>query len=110
VQSWVNELSGRLAPASVRRCYPVFAQLLDAAVEMGLLTVSPASRVRLPRISRAEMRYLTPPELERLADAIDPRGRALVLVMAWATFAHRRSRRTSPRGYRPARRHSEGCQ
>jgi integrase len=86
VQSWVSELSGRLAPASVRRSYTVLAQLLEAAVEMGLLAVSPAVRVRLPRISRAEMRFLTPVELERLAAAIDIRWRSMVLVMAWATL------------------------
>jgi integrase len=62
------------------------AQVLDAAVEMGLITASPAARVRLPRVTRAAMRFLTPAELEVLAGVIDPRWRAMVLAMAWATL------------------------
>ena len=69
------------------RCsYTILAQVLDAAVDMGLIAASPAARVRLPRVPRAEMRFLTPVELEVLAAAIDSRWRALVLVMAWATL------------------------
>ena len=86
VQTWVSTLSERLAPATVRRSYTVLAQLLGAAVEMGLLEASPSARVRLPRVARPEMRFLTPVELERLAAVIDPRWRPMVLVMAWATL------------------------
>ena len=74
------------APAGVRCSYTILAQVLDAAVDMGLIAASPAARVRLPRVPRAEMRFLTPVELEVLAAAIDSRWRALVLVMAWATL------------------------
>jgi integrase len=60
----------------------------DAAVDGGLVTVNPATRVRLPRITRVEMRYLNrnPVELELLADTITERYRVMVLTMAWATL------------------------
>lgn len=86
VQQWVDELSARLAPATVRRTHVVLAQLLDAAVDRGIILGSPAEGVRLPRIVRDEARFLTAAELERLSLAIDPRFRTMVLVMAWATL------------------------
>lgn len=44
---------------------------------------SPCERVPLPKIERQEMRFLAPPEIARLAETIDPRYRALVLVGAY---------------------------
>jgi integrase len=82
----VDELSARLAPATVRRTYVVLDQLLRAAVEREMIGASPAEGVRLPRIIRSEARFLTAGELECLSLAIDPRFRAMVLVMAWATL------------------------
>ena len=61
-------------------------QLLAAAVEREIITASPAEGVRLPRIVRSEARFLTAAELERLSLTIDPRFRAMVLLMAWATL------------------------
>ena len=86
VSAWVAELSSRLAPASVRRVHVVLAQLLRASVDAGLLAASPADRVRLPRVEASEARFLTPGELEALADAVGTRWRALVLTLAWATL------------------------
>lgn len=70
----------------MRRTFTVLDQLLDAAVDRGLVATSPASGSRLPRPIGHEARFLTPPELERLATVIDGRYRAMVLVMAWATL------------------------
>jgi integrase len=86
VQEWVNQLAARVAPATVRRCYTILAQLLDAAVDAGLLAVAPTGRVRLPRRVRYEARFLTAAELERLADTIREPWRAMVLVTAYATL------------------------
>jgi integrase len=87
VQEWVSALSGRpLAPSTVRRVFTVLDQLFDLAVDLGLVASSPTERIRLPRVTRTEMRFLTPVELERLADTIDKRYRAMVLTMAWATL------------------------
>lgn len=57
-----------------------------AAVDRGVIAQSPARGVQLPRIIRTEARFLTPCELEQLAAAMEPRYRAMVLVMAWATL------------------------
>jgi integrase len=48
-----------------------------------MIAQSPFRRVSLPKIEREEMRFLTPVEIARLADAIQPRYRALVLVGAY---------------------------
>ena len=86
VRQWVEQLSSRLAPSTVRRTYVVLDQLLATAVARGALAANPADGVQLPRLVRREARFLTPRELEELASAIDPRYRAMVLVMAWGTL------------------------
>ena len=85
VQAWVNLLAKRLAPSSVQRSFTVLRQVLDVAVDSGLLAANPASRVRRPRPQRFEAHFLTPDELELLASSIAPRYRAMVLVMAWGS-------------------------
>ncbi|MCU1488768.1 MAG: Phage integrase, partial [Acidimicrobiaceae bacterium] len=86
VQEWIDHLSQRLAPSTVRRTYVVLDQLLAVAVERGIIESSPAKGVQLPRIVRSEAHFLTPSELERLASAIQPGYRTMVLVMAWGTL------------------------
>jgi integrase len=56
---------------------------MGAAVDAGMLAQSPCRRVPLPKVEREEMRFLTPAEVATLADAIDQRYRALVLVGAY---------------------------
>jgi hypothetical protein len=48
-----------------------------------MLAQSPCRRVPLPKVEREEMRFLTPAQVAALADAIDRRYRALVLVGAY---------------------------
>ncbi|MGH9068994.1 MAG: tyrosine-type recombinase/integrase [Acidimicrobiales bacterium] len=86
VQAWVSGLSATLAPSTVQRTYTILAQLLGAAADAGLIAASPATRVHLPRVQPYEARFLNLDELEALADAIDPRYKAMVEVMAWATL------------------------
>jgi integrase len=86
VQAWVASLGTRLSPSSIRRAFTILDQLLDAGVDNGLIVANPAGRVRLPRLDRPEMGFLTPAELELLADTIDIGYRAMVLTMAWATL------------------------
>ena len=84
VRAWVAELSaGPLAPATVQKAYQLLGKVMGAAVDAGMLAQSPCRRVPLPKVEREEMRFLTPAEVARLADAIDPRYRALVLVAAY---------------------------
>jgi integrase len=84
VRAWVAELSaGPLAPATVQKAYQLLGKVMGAAVDAGMLAQSPCRRVPLPKVEREEMRFLTPAEVATLADAIQPRYRALVLVAAY---------------------------
>jgi hypothetical protein len=84
VRAWVAELSGRgLAPATVQKAYQLLGKVMGAAVDAGMVMQTPCRRVPLPKVEREEMRFLTPAEIARLADAIDQRYRALVLVAAY---------------------------
>jgi integrase len=87
VQEWIGALARRpLSPSTVRRVFTILDQLFDSAVDLGFIAASPTERARLPRVTRTEMRFLTPAELEHLADIIDEHYRAMVLTMAWATL------------------------
>jgi hypothetical protein len=56
---------------------------MTAAVNADMVPRSPCREVRLPKVEREEMRFLNPAEVARLADLIDARYRALVLVAAY---------------------------
>jgi len=84
VRAWVADLNGRgLAPATVQKAYQLLGKVMGAAVDAGMVMQTPCRRVPLPKVEREEMRFLTPAEIARLADAIDQRYRALVLVAAY---------------------------
>jgi integrase len=84
VRGWVAELSAKgLAPATVHKCYQLLSKILAAAVGAGMLPRSPCRQIPLPKIERTEMRFLTVAEVRRLADAIGPSYRALVLLGAY---------------------------
>lgn len=86
IQGWVNTLASRRAPSTVRRSFVILAEVLEAAVDGGLLPGNPARRARLPKLQRTEMRFLAPGELEALAEALGPRWRPMLLTMAYATL------------------------
>jgi integrase len=80
----VADLSARgLAPATVQKAYQLLGKVIAAAVDAGMLAQSPCRRVPLPRVEREQMRFLPPAQVAALADAIDRRYRALVLVGAY---------------------------
>jgi integrase len=84
VRAWVAGLTGtRLAPSTVRRCYQLLSKVMAAAVDAGMLPQSPCRRVPLPKVERQEVRFLTPAEVARLADAVAPRYRPLILLGAY---------------------------
>jgi integrase len=84
VRQWVADLTAQgLAPSTVAKCYQVLGKIMAAAVDAGLLARSPCRAIRLPRVEREPPRFLTPAEVARLAEEIDPRYRALVLVAAY---------------------------
>ena len=87
LREWVSRLSdpqqSSLAPASVIKAVQVFNKLMRAAMEDRLIAANPVERLPLPKLEREEMRFLTGDELRRLADEIDPRYRAFVLLAGY---------------------------
>jgi integrase len=84
VQQWVNALAASgLAPATVRHAYrAVFKSVLNDAIDDGLLARSPCHRIELPAAPLPVIEPLTPAQILTLADRIDPRYRAMVLLAA----------------------------
>jgi len=87
LREWVARMSdpddGRLAPATVTKNVQVFNKLMRAALEDRLIAANPVERLPVPRIEREEIRFLTPAELSKLADVIDQRYRAFVLLAGY---------------------------
>jgi integrase len=84
VRAWVAGLTAKgLAASTVQRSYQLLSKVMAAAVDAGMIPQTPYRRVPLPRIERKEMRFLSPAEVWKLADAIDPEYRALILLGAF---------------------------
>lgn len=68
VRQWVAELADEgLSAKWIRNIVSVFALVLELARDAGALRDNPAHRIRLPRITRPEPRFLTAEEVARLA-------------------------------------------
>lgn len=84
VQRWVSDLAEKdYAAATIRKAYQLLCRTLDAAVQSGVILRTPCRGVQLPANDTAEMRFLSPAEIQQLADAITPRFLALVLTGAY---------------------------
>jgi integrase len=86
VRAWVAELSTKdLAPATVNAAYRTLHKILRFAENDGLIARSPCIAIDLPKeSSHEEMRFLDAAEVTRLADAIEPRYRALIYTAAYS--------------------------
>jgi integrase len=84
VQEWVNALAASgLAPATVRHAYrAVFKSVLTDAIDDGLLARSPCHRIELPAAPLPVIEPLTPAQILTLANQIDARYQAMVLLGA----------------------------
>jgi integrase len=85
VRSWLAALEAeRVSPNTVAKAYRLLARIMDTAVDASLIARNPCS-VKGAATERApEMRVATVAQVAALAQAIDPRFRALVLVAAYA--------------------------
>jgi integrase len=80
-QSWVNELSTRIAPATVVKAAQIMGKVMKTAVRAKMIPHNPMAEVSLPPITESEDIYLTPAQVEILANAMGelaPRYRALI--------------------------------
>lgn len=80
IAAWVAELRTRLEPATVVKAAQILGKILAAAVKDGRIRTNPVPGVDLPRIEPKRKQALSPAQVDRLADAIDGRYRALVIV------------------------------
>ena len=85
VQKMLSEelAEGRLSNSAVRRHVMVLSQILSGAMLDGRLGRNVASGVRLPPERAREMRFLEAEEVMRMANAIDPFYRPVVLTAAY---------------------------
>jgi integrase len=72
-----------LSPGTVRKVHTVLSSVLSEAVEIGMLRVNPAVRMKLPAAPRRDMTVLTADEVRQLADAIAPHYRTLIYTAAY---------------------------
>ena len=82
MQALVKTLSATLAPGTVGQVYKVAGRMFAAAVDDRILAASPCHRIRLPRDDRPEVTVPTVQQITALAGAVEPRYRALVVLLA----------------------------
>ena len=83
---WVAGLVEQgLSPSRIRNAHQVLSQILAVGVEGGRIARNPAAGVRLPRIVRRDMHFLTARQVEDLAAAIDLRHTCASLLIAQGT-------------------------
>lgn len=84
VRRWLARLGspagGNLAPATIHKVVQVLNKTMNAALEDRLIATNQVAKLPLPKIEHQEMRFITSDEIWLLADAIDARYRAFVLV------------------------------
>ena len=73
VREWVAELvANGLSPKRARKAHQVLSQILASAVDGGRLPRNVAEGIKLPKVQRKEMHFLTAAQVEALAEAIAP--------------------------------------
>lgn len=85
VQKWIGKLSaGPLSPSSVRAVYKEFASSMKAAVSARYIRDTPCVGINLPVAERDPFIVLDHRDIALLAEAINPRYKALVLFLAYS--------------------------
>ncbi len=84
VREWVAELvADGLSAKRARKAHQVLSQILASAVDGGRLPRNVAEGVKLPKVQRKEMHFLTAAQVEALADAIAPPYGVLIRFAAY---------------------------
>jgi integrase len=84
VREWVAELvAGGLSPKCARKAHQVLSQILASAVDGGRLPRNVAAGIKLPKVQRKEMHFLTAAQVEALAEAIIPPYGVLIRFAAY---------------------------
>ncbi len=84
VESMVAEMKSQgIGAATIGAAHRLLRRILAAAMLAGMITTNPASRVEVPRSKRDEMRFLSPQEIEAIAEAAPERYTAMILLMGF---------------------------
>jgi integrase len=84
VREWVTELvANGLSAKRARKAHQVLSQILASAVDGGRLPRNVAEGIKLPKVQRKEMHFLTAAQVEALANAIEPPYGVLVRFAAY---------------------------
>jgi integrase len=83
IDAFLTAEMAEYAPSTVHRHYRTLNRLCSTAVRRGHLATNPVLAVDPPKVPKTEVHFLTAAEVEALADAIDPRYRAWVLVASF---------------------------
>ena len=86
VQQWVKDLQTAkgLAPRTIETVYIIFASIMRGAVRDGYIRRTPCADIRLPEVTKTQVRLLTPVQVVELAAAMPERYRVLVYLGAGA--------------------------
>lgn len=84
VTAWVARMDRDHAAATVVKAAQIMGKIMRAAVAAKVITSSPCDGIKLPRIEREEMRFLSADEVWTLAGCMDERYRAAVLLAAFS--------------------------
>ena len=82
MKAFVAVKSAELAPSTTETVYAVLRAMMTAAVEDGVITVNPCSRVPLPRAEPRVLEPLSPAAVVTLAEVISGRYRVAVALGA----------------------------
>lgn len=83
VEEWIEGMTAAGAGAStVQKAHQLLTSVMRRALDANLIATNPVKNIRLPRIKAVRHPYLTYDEIAELAEAIDPRYRALVSLLA----------------------------
>lgn len=82
IQTWVGEMQSQgLSASRIRQAYVVLRQVLEAAVNDGVIGRNPAVGIKLPRIMHKEAAYFEPDIVRSIADALPEPYDLLTLVL-----------------------------
>lgn len=86
LQAFVDSVRARTGARTTQIVYRIVSGTLAKAVREGLIPSNPAARLEVESPQERPIRLLTPEEVERVADAIDPRFSAMVLASAYGAL------------------------
>ncbi|MGN7133423.1 tyrosine-type recombinase/integrase [Rhodococcoides corynebacterioides] len=100
IQEWINDLSARRAPSTVKKAHHAFSMILDMAVRDLRIAANPSASTNLPRRRKPDPVFLTAEQVFALADNAG-QGELVVLTLAftgmrWGEMAALRVRRWDP--------------